>query len=214
MQVAFLLYPGFTALDMIGPFEVLAFVPDVRTVLVAERPGPVVSEMENLVIGAAAGFDDVTRPDIVVVPGGPGQADQMADGALHEWLRSVDGTATWMTSVCTGSLILAATGLLAGRRATTHWLAIDQLARFEVTPADERVVIDGHYVTAAGVSAGIDMALTLTGRIAGDEAAQSRQLSIEYAPEPPYDAGSPRTAPAEVVEGLTRRRGEILTGWR
>lgn len=214
MQVAFLLYPGFTALDMVGPFEVLAFVPGVETVLVADRPGPVVSEKDNLVIGAAAGFDQVTRPDVVVIPGGPGQAHQMSDGALHEWLRSVDRTSTWTTSVCTGSLILAAAGLLAGRRATTHWLAIDQLAQFGVTPANERVVMDGRYVTAAGVSAGIDMALALTGQIAGHDVAQARQLSIEYAPEPPYEAGSPRTAPAEVVAALIGRRDDILTGWR
>ena len=213
MQVAFVLYPGFTALDMVGPFEVLAFVPGVETVIVAEEPGPVVSEMANLVIGAAAGLDDVPRPDIVVVPGGPGQAHRMVDGALHEWLRTVDRTCAWMTSVCTGSLILAAAGLLAGRRATSHWLAVDQLPRYGVTPADERVVVDGHYVTAAGVSAGIDMALALTGRIAGDDVARSRQLSIEYAPEPPYDAGSPRTAPPAVVASLVGRRDEILTGW-
>lgn len=212
MQIALVLFPGFTALDMVGPFEVLSFVPDVETVLVAERPGPVVSEKDNLVITAGAGLDEVTRPDVVIVPGGPGQTHQMADGALHDWLRSVDQTSTWTTSVCTGSLVLAAAGLLTGRRATSHWLAIDQLARFGVTPTHERVVIDGHYVTAAGASAGIDMALTLTGRIAGDEAAQSRQLSIEYSPEPPYDAGSPSSAPAAVVERLLARRQEILTG--
>ncbi|WP_033293998.1 DJ-1/PfpI family protein [Amycolatopsis jejuensis] len=210
MQVAFVLFPGLTVLDMMGPFEVLAFVPGVETVLVAEKPGPVVSEKDSLVLQAGAGFAEVTRPDVVVVPGGPGQADQMADGPLHQWLRSVDRTATWTTSVCTGSLILAAAGLLQGRRATTHWLAKDQLPQFGVTPATERVVFDGHYVTAAGVSSGIDMALTLVGRIAGDRAAQSRQLSIEYAPEPPYDAGSPETAPVEVVADLVRRRDEIL----
>jgi len=214
MQLAAVIYPGFTALDMVGPFEVLAFVPGVETVLVAERPGPVVSEAHSLVINAAAGLDDVPRPDVVLVPGGPGQAGQMTDGALHEWLRAVDRTSAWTTSVCTGSLILAAAGLLTGRRATTHWLALDQLAQFGVTPANERVVLDGHYLTAAGVSAGIDMALTLTGRIAGDDAARSRQLSIEYAPEPPYDAGSPSSAPADIVDSLLRRRQEIFAGGR
>lgn len=214
MQLAVVLYPGFTALDMVGPFEVLAFVPGVESILVAERPGPVPTEHDGMVIHAGAGLDEVVRPDIVLVPGGPGQADQMTDGPLHEWLRRVDRTSTWTTSVCTGALILAAAGLLEGRRATTHWLAADQLARYGATAAGQRVVVDGHYVTAAGVSAGIDMALTLTGRIAGDDAARARQLSIESAPEPPYDAGSPATAPAAVVEDLRRRRESILTAWR
>lgn len=212
MLIAVVLYPRFTALDMVGPFEVLAFLPGAETVLVADQAGPVTDETGSMVINAGAGFDEVTRPDIVVVPGGPGQTGQMADGRLHAWLRAVDRTSTWTTSVCTGSLLLAAAGLLAGRRATSHWLAIDQLEAFGVTPVHERVVVDGHYVTAAGVSAGIDMALTLAGRIAGDEVAQARQLSIEYAPEPPYDSGSPDSAPAAVLHGLLERRAEILTG--
>jgi transcriptional regulator GlxA family with amidase domain len=213
MQVAIVLYPGFTALDMVGPYEVLGFLPDTQVVLVAEQAGRVVDELGHLAIDAA-GLADVGSPDIVVVPGGPGQIQQMTDGPLHEWLRAVDRTTAWTTSVCTGSLVLAAAGLLAGRRATTHWLALDQLAGFDVTPAQERVVIDGHYVTAAGVSAGIDMALTLAGRLHGDHVAQMRQLSIEYAPAPPYDAGSPDTAPPTVVQELLRRRTQVLTGKR
>ena len=211
MQVAIVLYPGFTALDMVGPYEVFGFLPDTRVILVAEQAGRVVDELGHLAIDTA-GLEEAPSPDVVVVPGGPGQVHQMTDGPLHEWLRAVDRTSTWTTSVCTGSLVLAAAGLLAGRRATTHWLARDQLAGHDVTPAEERVVIDGHYVTAAGVSAGIDMALTLAGRIHGDHAAQVRQLSIEYAPAPPYDAGSPSTAPAAVVEDLLSRREQILTG--
>lgn len=212
MQVAVVLYRGFTALDMVGPFEVLAFVPGIEMVLVADRPGPVADETGLLGVTATAGFEEVPQPDVVVVPGGPGQVDQMADGPLHDWLRAVDRTTSWTTSVCTGSLILAAAGLLVGRRATTHWLALDQLAQFGVAPAAERVVIDGHYMTGAGVSAGIDMGLTLVGRLAGDHAAQLRQLSIEYAPQPPYDAGSRRTAPSAVVEALLARRRQILGG--
>lgn len=212
MQVAVVLYRGFTALDMVGPFEVLAFLPGIEMVLVAEHPGVVVDETGLLGVTAAAGLDEVPRPDVVVVPGGPGSTGQMTDGALHEWLRTVDRTSTWTTSVCTGSLILAAAGLLAGRRATTHWLAVDQLAGFGVTAVEERVVVDGHYVTGAGVSAGIDMALTLAGRLAGDHAAQLRQLSIEYAPQPPYDAGTRHTAPAAVVQDLFARSRQILTG--
>jgi transcriptional regulator GlxA family with amidase domain len=212
MQIAVVLYPGFTALDMVGPFEVLAFLPGAETVLVAERAGLVPDETGLLSVTAGAAFGDVTRPDVVIVPGGPGQAQQMTDGPLHAWLRAVDQTSTWTTSVCTGSLILAAAGVLAGRRATTHWLAADQLARYGVTPVDERVVTDGHYMTGAGVSAGIDMALTLAGRLAGDHAAQMRQLSIEYAPQPPYDAGTRHSAPVAVVHDLLARSQQILTG--
>src|SRR5262249_44239471 len=145
------------------------------------------------------GLDDMPNPDVVVVPGGPGQRDQMEDGPLHEWLRAADQTSTWTTSVCTGSLILAGAGLLAGRPATTHWLAMDELAGLGAKPVSDRVVSDGKYVTAAGVSSGIDMALTLAGRLAGDAAAQAIQLMIEYDPQPPYDAGSADRAPAEIV---------------
>lgn len=156
--------------------------------------------MHSLSINVVATLGDVPSPDVVLVGGGPGQAKQMSDGPLHEWLRAVDRTSTWTISACTGSLILAAAGILDGRRATTHWGALDQLTAFGVTPAKERVVIDGHYATAAGVSAGIDMALTLAGRIADDETAQAVQLIIEYAPEPPYNAGSPASAPPAVME--------------
>ncbi|GLZ02359.1 DJ-1/PfpI family protein [Actinoplanes sp. NBRC 103695] len=145
------------------------------------------------------------RPDVVLIGGGPGQQDQMADGPLDEWLRAADRTSDWTTSVCTGSLILAGAGLLVNRRATTHSSALDHLARLGAKPSTQRVVIDGHYATAAGVSAGIDMALTLAGRIAGDEAAQTVQLIVEYAPEPPYQAGSVDSAPESIVANATRR---------
>jgi transcriptional regulator GlxA family with amidase domain len=212
MQIAVVLYPSFTALDMVGPFEVLSGVPGVELVLVAAQAGPVVTDNASLTIPATHALDDVPSPDVVLVPGGMGSSRQMTDGPLHEWLRSVDGTASWMTSVCTGSLILAAAGLLQGRRATSHWLAVDQLADLGAIPVDERVVVDGRYVTAAGVSAGIDMGLTLVAQIGGVEAAQSRQLSMEYAPAPPFNAGSPHTAPQAVVQKLLDRAGEILTG--
>ncbi|GLZ01126.1 DJ-1/PfpI family protein [Actinoplanes sp. NBRC 103695] len=200
MQIAIVLYPGFTSLDVIGPYEVLGRLPDTEVVFVAEHPGAVRNDLNSLSINVAATLDDVPSPDVVLIGGGPGQAEQMSDGPLHRWLRTVDRTSTWTTSACTGSLILAAAGVLDGRRATTHWGALDQLAAFGVTPAKDRVVIDGHYATAAGVSAGIDMALTLAGLIAGDETAQAVQLIIEYAPEPPYSAGSPDSAPAAVME--------------
>ncbi|MFE5996165.1 DJ-1/PfpI family protein [Streptomyces sp. NPDC056454] len=202
MQVAIVLYPAFTALDVLGPYEVLGRLPGVRTVFVAENPGLVTNDLGSLSIDVVKRLDEVPAPDVVLIGGGPGQAEQMTDGALHAWLRDADRTATWMASVCTGSLVLAAAGVLAGRRATTHWGALDQLTEFGVTPTPERVVIDGHYATGAGVSAGIDMALTLAGRISGDDVAQAVQLLIEYAPQPPYNAGSRETASDEVVQTL------------
>ena len=202
MQIAIVLYPGFTALDVIGPYEVLGRIPGAEVVFVAENPGLVVNDLGSLSISAVAGLDAVPRPDVVVVGGGPGQVDQMADGALHDWLRAVDATTTWTMSVCTGSLILAAAGLLKGRRATTHWLAMEQLRDLGATPTAERVVIDGKYAIGAGVSAGIDAALVLAGRIAGDDVAQAVQLIIEYDPQPPYSAGSAATAPDSVVRDV------------
>ncbi|MEU7577236.1 DJ-1/PfpI family protein [Streptomyces sp. NPDC041068] len=199
MQIAIALYERFTALDAIGPYQMLSGLPGAETVFVAERTGPVGDDSGNLSLVAGKTFADVRRPDIVVVPGGPGQSDQMENGPLLDWLRAVDATTTWTTSVCTGSLALAAAGLLKGRRATSHWLALAELDRLGVHSTGERVVFDGKYVTGAGVSAGIDMGLALAGRIAGDEHAQTVQLLTEYDPQPPYDAGSPEKAPAHIV---------------
>jgi transcriptional regulator GlxA family with amidase domain len=211
MQIAFVLYDRFTALDAVGPYESLSRLPDAETVFVAERPGPVRTDTGALGIVADRPLAEVTRPDVVVVPGGPGQHALMEHRPLLDWLRAVDATSTWTTSVCTGSLLLAAAGLLDGRRATGHWLALDRLRRFGVEPVEERVVFDGKYVTAAGVSAGIDMGLALSGRIAGDEHAQAVQLAQEYDPQPPYDAGSPHKAPAHIVDLLRARSRFILT---
>ena len=205
MQIAILLYDRFTALDAVGPYEVLARMPDTTVVFVSERPGPVRADTGMLALTADAALADVPHPDIVLVPGGPGQDDQMSDGAVHQWLRAADAASSWTSSVCTGSLILAAAGLLPGRRATSHWLAMDELGRLGATPVSDRVVIDGKYVTAAGVSSGIDMGLTLAGQMAGDRVAQSIQLRIEYDPQPPYDAGSPDRAPADIVTALRAR---------
>jgi putative intracellular protease/amidase len=202
MDIAILLYPGFTALDAVGPYEVLRQLHGARVTFTAEAAGPVTTDTGMLALVAAAAIADVPHPDIVLVPGGPGQEQQMADGPVHEWLRAADATSSWTTSVCTGSLILAAAGLLAGRRATSHWLAVPRLADFGARPVGERVVIDGKYVTGAGVSAGIDLALGLAGRIGGRDAAEAIQLMIEYDPQPPYSAGSPRQAPANLVARL------------
>ena len=212
MQIAILLYDRFTALDAVGPYETLVRLPGAEVVFTGERTGPYRNDSDSLALVADAALDDVTAPDILVVPGGPGQTAHMTDGPLHEWIRAVDAGTTWTTSVCTGSLILGAAGLLKGRRATSHWLALDQLPALGAEPTGERVVIDGKYVTAAGVSSGIDMGLTLAGRIAGDTVAQCIQLGVEYDPQPPYDAGSPQKAPAEVIALLRDRSRFILHG--
>lgn len=202
LKVAILLYDQFTTLDAVGPYEVLSRLRGAQVTFVAERPGPVAADTGMLSLVAEASIADLPHPDLVLVPGGPGQEHQMADGPVHEWLRAADAVSSWTTSVCTGSLILAAAGLLQGRRATSHWLAVDRLADYGAQPSRERVVIDGKYVTGAGVSAGIDMALTLAGRIGGRDAAEAIQLMLEYAPQPPYQAGSPLTAPADLVSRL------------
>jgi putative intracellular protease/amidase len=205
MEIAILLYERFTALDAIGPYEVLSRLPGARARFVALEPGPVTTDNGMLTLVAEASLADVSRPDVVLVPGGPGEVAARAGGAALDWLRGVHETSTWTTSVCTGSLILAAAGLLEGRRATSYWLALEQLRELGAEPVSERVVFDGKLVTAAGVSAGIDMALALAATIAGEEVAQAIQLGIEYDPQPPFDAGSPAKAPAAIVEGLRAR---------
>ncbi|MFC8229721.1 DJ-1/PfpI family protein [Streptomyces sp. NPDC057287] len=211
MQIAIVLFDRFTALDAVGPYEMLSRAPGAEAVLVAERTGPVRNDSGSLSLVADRTLAEVPAPDLVIVPGGPGQSDQMENEALLGWLRTADTTSTWTTSVCSGSLLLAAAGLLTGRRATSHWLALDGLKAYGAEPTGERVVMDGKYVTAAGVSAGIDMGLTLLGRIAGDTYAQSVQLLTEYDPQPPYDTGSPEKAPAAMVEEWRARSRFILT---
>ncbi|WP_031481056.1 DJ-1/PfpI family protein [Streptomyces bicolor] len=200
MQIAMVLYDRFTALDIVGPYEVLSRLPDARVDFVADRAGPVRADTGFLGLTADKALADVPYPDVVVVPGGPGTFAEIENEALLDWLRTADATSTWTTSVCSGSLLLAAAGLLDGCRATSHWLTLDFLPQYGAEPTGERVVPDGKYITAAGVSSGIDMGLTLVGKIAGDEHAQAVQLLIEYDPQPPYDAGSPRKAPAHLVE--------------
>jgi transcriptional regulator GlxA family with amidase domain len=205
VDVAILLYDRFTALDAVGPYEVLRNLPGASVTFVGKDVGPVRADSGVLAIVADAAIRDVPSADILVVPGGPGQEEAMLDGEILEWLRAVDATSTWTTSVCTGSLVLAAAGLLGGKRATTHWTALDRLREFDAEPTLERVVFQGKVVTAAGVSSGIDMALRLVAAIQGDDVAQAIQLGIEYDPQPPFDSGSPEKAPAHIVEWLRGR---------
>jgi putative intracellular protease/amidase len=211
MNTAILLYDGFTALDAIGPYEVLSRIPGASATFVASEPGPVRTDNDMLSIVADRSLADVTAPDIVLVPGGPGEVAERAGGPALQWLRTAHETSTWTASVCTGSLILAAAGLLGGRRATSHWLAMDKLGELGAEPVNERVVFDGKIVTGAGVSAGIDMALALAAKIAGEQVAQAIQLGIEYDPQPPFDAGAPEKAPAEIV-ALLRGRSRFVAG--
>jgi len=211
MNIAILLYDRFTALDAVGPYEVLSRVPGAAVTLVAAETGPVRTDNGRLALLAEHSLDELPQPDIVLVPGGPGEVAARAGKAVLEWLRKADATSTWTTSVCTGSLILAAAGLLDGKRATSHWLALEQLRRLGAEPVSERVVFDGKFVTAAGVSAGIDMALTLAACVAGKPVAEAIQLGIEYDPQPPFDAGAPDKAPAEIVE-LLRGKSRFVEG--
>ncbi|WP_316527801.1 DJ-1/PfpI family protein [Kitasatospora brasiliensis] len=209
MRIAVLLYDEYTALDAVGPYEVLSRIPGAEVVFTAARRGPLRTDMKSLALTADATLEEVDSADVLLVPGGPGTSARLTDQAVVEWVRAVDATTTWTTSVCSGSLLLAAAGLLEGRRATSHWICLDQLPRFGAQPiGTERVVIDGKYATAAGVSAGIDLALTLTGRLAGDTMAQAIQLLIEYDPQPPYASGAMSKASPEVVE----KARQLLSG--
>ena len=212
MDIAILLFDRLTALDAVGPYEVLSRLPGATVTFVATEPGPKRTDTGHLALVADAPTTDVPNPDILLVPGGPGQTALMDDAAVLDWVRRAHETSTWTTSVCTGSLVLGAAGVLQGKRATSHWTALDQLPGLGATPVEERVVVDGKVVTAAGVSAGIDMALTLAAAIAGDRVAQTIQLGIEYAPEPPFTAGSPATAPKEIVDFMRSRSRFILEG--
>ena len=202
MQVAVLLYDRFTALDAVSPYDVLGRIPGAQVTFVAAEPGPVRTEQRSLAIVADAPMREYPHPDIVVVPGGYGNRDLLEDEDVLGWLREAHEHTKWTTSVCTGSLLLAAAGILGGLEATTHWLARDELAALGAVPVPDRVVRQGKIVTAAGVSSGIDMALHLAALEAGDTVAQAIQLGIEYDPAPPFDAGSPDKAPADVVDLL------------
>ena len=204
MRIAVLIFDRLTVLDAIGPYEVLRSVPGWEVTFVAPEAGAVRADSGALGLVADHSIDEVTDPDIVLIPGGEGTRPLMEDERVLDWLRKVDEASKWTTSVCTGSLVLGAAGLLDGKRATSHWLYVDRLAEFGAEPVRERVIEDGKTITAAGVASGIDMALYLVDREAGPEVAQAIQLAIEYDPDPPHDSGSPAKAPKEIVELVTQ----------
>jgi transcriptional regulator GlxA family with amidase domain len=217
MQIAIGLYDGFAALDAVGPYAVFANLPGATVAFCAESRGRVTDEDGELQLEVPRAFDDLPTPDVLLVPGGTVTRRLAVEGgAIVEWIRAAHPTTVYTTSVCTGALLLGAAGLLDGRRATTHWLAYKHLRAHGAEPTGERVVTDGKIVTAAGVSAGIDLALTLAGWLQGPEVAQAIQLGIEYDPQPPHDAGSPTKAPAavrEMVEGVMAAAEErVLAG--
>jgi len=202
MRIAILLFDQLAAQDAIGPYEVMRCVPGWEVELVGPRRGEVRAE-GGLGLTVDKELGEASEPDIVVVPGGEGSEAVAEDEAALAWLREVDERTKWTTSVCTGALILGAAGLLQGKRATSNWLFLERLRDYGADPVGGRFVEDGKTITAAGVTAGLDMALHLVGREAGPEMAQAVQLGIEYDPDPPFDAGSPEKAPAAIVEAVT-----------
>jgi transcriptional regulator GlxA family with amidase domain len=197
-QIAVVVYPGFTALDFIGPYEVLQRLPGAEIRFVWHEPGPIPAESGVLLVGATHSFDETPSPDIVLVPGGMSTVEHSRDEKLLDWVRQAHRTATWTASVCSGSVILAAAGLLDGKRATSHWSVLALLKTLGVKAVgDERVVHEGNIVTAAGVSAGIDLGLWLAAQVAGEERAKAIQLAIEYDPQPPFDSGHMSKASAK-----------------
>lgn len=207
MKIAILIFDKVTALDAIGPYEVLSRIPGAEFTFVGKEAGPVRTDTGKLAITADAAIEDVKDLDVVLVPGGEGNRPLLADAETLDWLRAIDAGSTYTTSVCTGSLVLGAAGLLDGRRATSHWAHRDKLAAYGAIPVAGRVVVDEKFVTAAGVSAGIDMALTLTAKLVGDDVAKAIQLGIEYDPEPPFASGSPEKAAPELVELIRSLEG-------
>jgi transcriptional regulator GlxA family with amidase domain len=203
MDVAIPIYDAFTALDAVGPYEVLSRVPGAKVRFIADKPGAVTTDNGMLSIVAEASLDELPAPDVLVVPGGISSSAVARDDAFVAWVRRAHETSAWTTSVCAGALILGAAGILDGLRATTHWLDYEELATYGAHPTPQRVVEQGKVITSAGVSSGIDMALVLAARIAGDDVAKGIQLGIEYDPQPPFDAGSLAKAGPE-IEAMVR----------
>lgn len=198
MDIVFLFYDGMTALDAIGPWEVLSRLPGAQA-RAASPYGGVVTTDTGLTFGGCAPIADTARADVLLVPGGSDVRPLLGDARLLDWIRSIDASTSWTASVCTGALVLGAAGLLKGKRATTHWAVLDGLRRHGATPLTKRFVEDGKLLTASGVSAGIDMALAVAAKLADVPTAKALQLAIEYDPDPPFDAGAPAKATMEVL---------------
>jgi transcriptional regulator GlxA family with amidase domain len=204
MRIAIGLYERFTSLDVMGPFQVLSSLPGAEVTFVAEKAGPVTDESGFLTVTAGASFNDLPDPDILLVGGGTITGTLVPHHPVVGWIARAHPKTKWTTSVCTGALLLAGAGVLKGVEATTHWAAMGELESLGAVPVRERVVRRGKIITAAGVSAGIDMGLTLAGAIEGPEFAQALQLILEYDPAPPFDAGSPdKAGPATVGRAMT-----------
>lgn len=204
LQIGMLLFPGVTQLDLTGPFELFSRIPGARLATVWKQPGPVRAD-SGLELVASEAYATCPPLDLVFVPGGYGQIAQMEDAETLAFLRHHGARARWVTSACTGALLLGAAGLLQGYRAATHWMYMDLLPAFGATPVAERVVIDRNRITAGGVTAGIDFGLRVIAEVAGVEAAQTAQLELEYDPQPPFACGHPRSAPAELVASVRAR---------
>ncbi len=211
LDIAFLIFDGVMALDAIGPYDVLSNIPDTSITFVGETRGLKRNQRGSLGLSADRAISEVNRADILVVPGGFGEEEVRKNPAMLEWVRAIHATTQWTASICTGALILGAAGILDGLEATTHWAAREQLRSFGATPVTQRIVEQGKVITAAGVSAGIDMALHLTRRIAGDEVAQAIQVAIEYDPQPPFDGVYERaSAPVKaMLHQMLRRRMQM-----
>jgi transcriptional regulator GlxA family with amidase domain len=200
VRIAIVIFEKLTALDAVGPYEVLSRIPGAELTFVAKEAGPKRTDTDALALTADASLEQLPDPDVLLIPGGEGNRPMLSDPGLLEWVREADRGSTWTTSVCTGALVLGAAGLLEGRRATTHWAYLERLREYGAEPTSERVVVDEKLITAAGVSSGIDMALRLTAELVGEDVARAIQLGIEYDPAPPFDAGSPEKAGPELVE--------------
>lgn len=209
IDVAIPIFDRITALDAVGPYEVLSRVPGARVRFVAQSAGPKRTDNGMLALIADMTLEQIPEPEIIVVPGGFGTRALMHDQPMLDWLRHAHEHSRFTTSVCTGSLLLAAAGILDGLEATTHWLMLDLLREHGAIPVTRRVVSQGKIITAAGVSSGIDMALTLAAELVGAELAQAIQLGIEYDPQPPFDSGSTAKAPPEIVDLVRRRVDEL-----
>jgi len=212
MEIAILAFPNMTAMDAMGPYEVLSRLPDARLRFVARERGPITTDTGMLTIQAEAGIDEVSEADVLVVPGGPGKGvgPVMNDQPTLDWVRRIHESSRYTVSVCTGSWILGAAGVLEGKRAGCHWMGLDALKQFGAEACNDRVVVDGKLWTAGGVTSGIDMALTFAAEVAGEDFAQVLQLTLQYDPKPPFEGGTPETSPERIVQIALDSAAQVL----